>query len=281
MSSRCNHNAACFATFRSPVSVVRQTADPHSHAPIERWATLRFYEELNDFLPAHRYKRAFEHPFTGTPTVKDVVEALGVPHPEIDLILVNGVSVGFEHVLTGGERVAVYPVFERLDIGPVTRLRAKPLRVPRFVLDVHLGKLARYLRMLGFDTCYYNDYDDPELAAISVADRRILLTRDRGLLKRSAVTHGYWLRATHPKKQLVEVIQVFCLEEQLAPFTRCLRCNGSLHAVDKEQIRDQVPSGVRHRHDEFAQCSVCANVYWKGSHFDRMQALIRHLDRVP
>ena len=132
-------------------------------------ALFRFYEELNDFLPAERRKVAFVHEFVGTPSVKDTIEAIGVPHTEIDLILVDGRSVGFGHRLAGGERVAVYPMFEGLDIAPVQRPRPRPLREPRFVLDVHLGTLARYLRLLGFDAIWRNDLDDQ--AIIDMAGR--------------------------------------------------------------------------------------------------------------
>ena len=165
----------------------------------QRRVTFRFYEELNDFLPPDRRKIAFDYTFNGTPSVKDCIEAIGVPHPEVDLIIVDDVSVGFDHLLNGGERVAVYPMFERVDITPLTKLRPNPLREPRFVLDVHLGKLARYLRLLGFDTIYDRDYVDATIAAISRRERRVLLTRDKGLLKRKEVTRGYWLRNIQPR----------------------------------------------------------------------------------
>ena len=154
-------------------------------------AEFRFYEELNDFLPLARRKVDFSCEFAGTPAVVDLVEAIGVPHTEVDLILVDGTSVGFGHRLCGGERVAVYPVFELLDISPLNHLRPEPLREPCFVLDVHLGRLARYLRLLGFDVLYETDYEDAQIAAISCAEGRIVLTRDKGLLKRGAVQRGY------------------------------------------------------------------------------------------
>ena len=245
-----------------------------THTPLERTATFRFYEELNDFLPATRRKRDFVHRFVGTPSVKDTIEALGVPHTEVDLILVDGVSVGFDRKLGGGERVAVYPTFERFDVAPLNRLRAAPLREPRFVLDVHLGKLARYLRMLGFDTRYQNDYDDPTIIALAARDRRIILTRDLGILKHNAVTHGYWLRATAPLDQLREVIDAFDLARSIAPFTRCMACNGLLHSVEKSAVCHRVPPGVVEDFDDFAECAACQKVYWPGSHYDRMQALI-------
>ncbi len=245
-----------------------------NHAPRERRATFRFYEELNDFLPSERRKRDFAHRFIGTPSVKDTIEALGVPHTEIDLILVDGQSVGFDRKLVGGERVAVYPVFEVFDVASLTRLRATPLREPRFILDVHLGKLARYLRMLGFDALYQNDYDDQTIVAVAGAERRIILTRDKGILKHNAVTHGYWLRATAPHDQLREVVAAFDLARRIRPFTRCMACNGVLHPVEKSAARHRAPPGVVEDFDDFAECETCGKIYWPGSHFDRMRGMI-------
>jgi uncharacterized protein with PIN domain len=243
----------------------------------ERQATFRFYQELNDFLPPERRKITFSYRFRGTPSVKDTIQAIGVPHTEIDLILVDGRSVGFDQLLSGGERVAVYPMFERLDITPVVRLRPKPLREPRFVADVHLGRLARYLRTLGFDTLYSNDYDDAALARISAADRRILLTRDKGLLKRSEVTRGYWLRHTDPRQQIAEVVAALQLSASARPFSRCIRCNGSLEPVSEAAVRQQLPVGLRGRYAEVSRCRGCAQLYWPGSHFDRLSVLINEI----
>ena len=140
---------------------------PDSHARVSHEIEVRFYAELNDFLPPHRHQRTFTYEFHGTPSVKDTIEAIGVPHTEIDVILVDGRSVDFDHLLQGGERVAVYPVFERYDVSPLTRLRPAPLRVTRFVADVHLGTLARHLRLLGFDTTWERDFDDEEIVDIA------------------------------------------------------------------------------------------------------------------
>ncbi len=173
---------------------------------MQKKAQFLFYEELNYFLPAEKSKLNFTYNFMGSPSVKDAVEAIGVPHTEIDLILVNGKSVSFSYHITEGDDISVYPVFESMDIVEVTRLREKPLRVAKFVLDVHLGRLAKNLRMLGFDTLYSNNYSDSEIANISTAENRIILTRDTGLLKNKKVTHGYWIRSQYPKEQLKEVM---------------------------------------------------------------------------
>lgn len=244
-------------------------------------ATFRFYEELNDFLPRERRKRSFVHVFDGTPSIKDQIEAQGVPHTEVDLILVDGEPVGFEHKLRGGERVAVYPVFESLDIAPVTRVRPEPLRDPRFVLDVHLGALARRLRMLGFDALWPGDVPDEEIARISAAGPRIVLTRDRGLLKRSVVTHGYCVREKDPDTQIAEVVRRFDLARLARPFTRCMACNGELVPAAPHEIANEVPPGVAARHDRFARCTACARVFWPGSHYERMRALVRQVVGTP
>src|SRR5690242_4538900 len=170
-------------------------------------AYFRFYAELNDFLPPARRSVSFPHAFRGGPAVKDAIESLGVPHTEIDLILADGESVDFAWILRDGARVSVYPVFESLDIAPLTRVRPSPLREVRFVLDVHLGRLARYLRMLGFDARWRNDAGDEELARTAAAEHRIILTRDAGLLKRRIVTHGYRVREADPRRQLAEVVR--------------------------------------------------------------------------
>jgi uncharacterized protein with PIN domain len=238
---------------------------------------IRFYEELNDFLPVERKKVAFSHTVQGRVSVKDLIESLGVPHTEIDLILVNGKSVDFSCLVQDGDRISVYPVFEALDISPVLRLRPKPLRGTRFVTDIHLGKLARYLRMLGFDTLYRNDYSDDVLARISSSEGRILLTRDCGLLKRNEVTHGYWVRLFDPLDQLEEVVRRLDLYNAFSPFTRCLECNGMLEPVEKESIIDRLPPGTRNAFNEFDCCRDCRKVYWRGSHYDRMRQLVDRL----
>src|SRR5438552_7106785 len=173
------------------------------------FAEFRFYEELNDFLPEERRKRAFPVEIDRARSVKDAIESVGVPHPEVDLIVVDGVSVDFAHVLRGGERVAVYPMFERIDITPVLRLRLSPLRDPRFIADGHLGKLARHLRMAGFDTLWANPWDDDEIVRIAALDKRTILTRDKGMLRRKDVDRGYFVRATESEAQLREIVRAF------------------------------------------------------------------------
>ena len=237
-------------------------------------ARFRFYAELNDFLSPDRRFVEFEYDFVDIATVKDRIESFGVPHVEVDLILVNGQSVDFSYRVQDGDRISIYPVFESFDIAGLTRLRPEPLRDPRFVLDVHLGRLAAYLRMLGFDSLYQNRCSDERLAELSHEEHRILLTRDVGLLKRGSVTHGYYLRTTQPRRQLAEVIRRFDLGRLANPFTRCLRCNTLLAEVEKDQVRHQLPGEVYLLHDRFLRCRDCGRAYWKGGHFRRMQKLI-------
>jgi uncharacterized protein len=209
--------------------------------------------------------------------VKDLIESLGVPHTEVDLILVNGESVDFSRQIHDGDRIAVYPVFEALDIAPVLRLRPEPLRDPKFVLDVHLGKLAAYLRMLGFDTAYTNAASDPALVHISVEEGRILLTRDRGLLKHSAVTHGYWLRETDSRRQAAEAVNRFDLARSARPFTRCMACNALLRPVSRSEAADRVPLRAAEAYSDFQECPSCRRIYWQGTHYQRMRRWVEQL----
>ncbi|MGN6513654.1 MAG: Mut7-C RNAse domain-containing protein [Lysobacteraceae bacterium] len=235
---------------------------------MQRQCEFRFYEELNDFLAPALRRRSFHHAFDDTPAVKDRIESLGVPHTEVDLILVDGEPAPFGHRLRGGERVAVYPVFECFDISGLGTLRPRPLREPRFALDAHLGRLAGYLRLLGFDALYRNDIGDDALVALA-RDGRIVLTRDTGLLKRNAVTHGAFVHATDPRRQLREVVDRFQLESRIAPFTRCAHCNAPVEAISAGDAEDAPPAVARDKAD-FSRCSGCGQLYWRGSHPPRL-----------
>ena len=239
--------------------------------------TLRFYEELNDFLPRDRQKTAFDRVLPETTSVKDLIEGCKIPHPEVDLILVNSTPVYFYYQVKNGDFISVYPVFESMDISAETRLQERPLRNPQFLCDVNLGKLARYLRMAGIDTAYRNDAKDPELIDEAVNNNRALLTRDRRLLMHKKVTKGHFVRATHAADQLDEVLQRFDLHRQIKPFSRCVSCNGTLETVDKESIRDQLePLTERHFHN-FSRCRQCGRIYWAGSHRNRLHPKVEKL----
>jgi len=237
-------------------------------------AFFRFYAELNDFLPDGLRKRTIPYEFFGSPGVKDAIEALGVPHVEVDLIIANGRSVDFSYRLTDGDRVAVYPVFETIDITPLVRLQGRPLRDPSFITDVHLGKLTRLLRLLGFDTAEGRGLDDEGIVERALAEGRIILTHDRELLKRSAVTHGYWVRSPDPIEQAREVVRRFDLRGGVRAFTRCPACNGEIVPVAKEDVRDEIPPRTAGWLDEYYRCERCGKIYWKGTHYPHLQEVL-------
>jgi uncharacterized protein len=237
-------------------------------------AFFRFYAELNDFLPSYKKQVEIEHFFTEKASIKDMIESFGIPHPEVDCIEVNGKPVDFSYIVQDRDTINVYP-FSATNLTTATiSVRPKPLSIIHFVLDIHLGKLATSLRLLGFDTLYRNDYEDEELARISSTQNRILLTRDRGLLMRSVVTYGYYVRNTNRQQQIVEVMQRFDLYKLVSPFQRCLRCNGLLESVAKESIIGKLPENIRLHINEFHRCQNCHQIYWKGSHYERLQQFI-------
>ncbi len=240
-------------------------------------ATFRFYEELNDFLAPPLRRREFSCVCARAATTKHMIEALGVPHTEVELILVNGESVGFERVLQEGDRVAVYPKFEALDISPVLRVRPAPLRVVRFVADAHLGGLAHLLRLAGFDTLYDNHFADDEIEALAAAEGRIVLSRDRELLKRRTITHGCYVRALKPQEQLREIVDRLDLVRSLRPFRLCLACNTPLRSLERSEALGRVPEGVFERQARFVTCDACKRIFWEGSHWSRMRALVDSL----
>lgn len=247
-------------------------------------ADLRFYAELRDFLAPERRGGTVTHRFRAPGSVKDVIESYGVPHTEVDVILANGESVDFSYQVADGDRISVYPVFEAFDVTSLVRVRPEPLRTVRFVLDGHLGKLARRLRLLGFDCRYANDPTDESLVHISTGDRRILLTRDLALLKRSAVTHGYFVRSTDPSEQVGEILRRFQLVDRIHPFNRCLACNGLLQLIEKEDVAHRLPPKTRELFDHYRKCTLCDKIYWRGAHhrrLDRMVAEARGAEREP
>ncbi len=248
-----------------------------NHSPVLRKSVFRFYEELNEHLPEDIRKKEFSYEFTGRPSVKNSIQAIGIPHSEVDLILVDGEAVDFSYQMQGGEKISVYPVFESLDISPLVRLRPKPLRESHFIVDVNLGKLALKLRLLGFDTLFRNDFEDDEIVETALREKRIILTRDKGILKQNAVTHGYFLRNDDPKKQLKELVERLQLQNSFEPLTRCTVCNSMLQKTDKQQLESQLPSDTLRYYNEFWQCTGCKKLFWKGSHFRHIQKLVEEL----
>jgi hypothetical protein len=240
-------------------------------------ATFRFYEELNDFLAPDRRKQEFTCPCARAATTKHMIEALGVPHTEIELILVNGESADFNRILQDGDRVAVYPKFEAMDVTPLLRVRDYPLRETRFVADSHLGGLAHMLRMMGFDTLYDNQFHDDNIVAIAEQDGRIVLTRDRELLKRRTVTHGCYVHALKTEEQLREIVERLDLARSARPFTLCLHCNAPLHPIDKASVFDRLPPRVQANYERFSTCDACGRVFWEGSHWRNMRRVLDDL----
>ncbi len=237
----------------------------------------RFYAELNDFLPAPLRGSPISLRLNRRTSIKDMIESLGIPHTEVDAIVVNGKAVHFSYILQPQDLISVYPAFSSLDTLNENKLRPPLTNGYRFVLDCHLGKLAKYLRQLGFDTLYENNFDDEELAHISSVEQRILLTRDRNLLKRSIIDYGYFVRHDAPRQQLDEVIRRYTLQDKFTPFGLCSRCNGTISSVRKSDIIERLELKTRQYYDRFYQCNSCSQLYWEGSHFDNMRKLIKHL----
>lgn len=234
---------------------------------------LRFYGDLNFFLPASHRQRTYPVEIVARDSIKDLIEAQGIPHTEIDFILVNGNAVGFDTIVAENDRISVYPYFGNFPI-PIEQRVSEPYPYePRFVLDVHLGRLAVYLRLLGFNTLYFGNMQDEDLAEISAREGRILLSRDRGLLKRKIVRFGRYIHSIWPQEQLVEVARRYHLLEQSHPFTRCTVCNGSLLEVDMHVVETEIPAETRANINRCWRCEECGKVYWKGSHTVRIERM--------
>lgn len=241
--------------------------------------TIRFYDDLNDFLGKDSRQKDLIVQSKDRRSIKDLIESLGVPHTEVDLILVNGESVDFSYIIHEADRISVYPEFRVFDISGITGLRPRVRGEMRFILDVHLRKLARLLRLLGFDVDYQKDRDDLELAEISHREGRILLTRDRQLMKRKIANSGFIIRNTDAEEQVREVMERLDLWSLIKPFTRCIECNGMIEPISVSNVKFQeekhrIPEEVFSWCREFFFCTSCARIYWKGSHYDKLQRKI-------
>ncbi|MFC5547338.1 Mut7-C RNAse domain-containing protein [Massilia aerilata] len=242
-------------------------------------ASFRFYGNLNDFLPRERRQHDIATPCARMATTKHMIEALGVPHTEVELVLVNGEPAGLDLLLEEGDRVSVYPHFTRLDVAGLAPAPALPPGRLRFVADAHLGGLARLLRMAGFDTIYDNSLSGDQVEALAVEEKRLVLTRDRELLKRRTIAHGCYVRALKAQAQLREVFERLGLAERARPFTRCLHDNAPLRTVPKAEVLARLPPQVAAAKEEFSTCAVCGRVYWKGSHWERMSGMLAQAAR--
>lgn len=235
---------------------------------------MRFYEELNDFLPEHQRRKSFFVEFTGAPSVRDLVVSMGVPADAVDLILVADIPVEFSHPLHGGERIAVFPVFERFDISPASQLRSRPLRETRFIIEWEFDKLARLLRLAGLDSVCQEELDDLNIVELSSAENRIILSRNAEILRNAHVTHGYLLQAGDAPAQFREVIEAFDLRRSLRPMSRCVECNGLLRVAANKAVMNQVPQSVLVDFDDFWQCEQCQLVCWKGPLYAQLDTLL-------
>ncbi len=237
----------------------------------------QFCGNLNDFLPVQRQKVRFSASFSGNASIKDAIESLGIPHTEIGSIAVNGEFVGFSYRLESDDEVTVRPDEASPGLTSFQRLRPLPPRPAVFICDVHLGRLSRMLRILGFDTLFRNDYTDGEMAAIARQERRIVLTRDRGILKRREVTHGHCVRSDDWREQVREVLRRFDCADSIHPFTRCTDCNGGIEPVEKSGILDRLEEKTKRYYDEFSRCLNCGKVYWEGSHYRKLKIAVEEL----
>lgn len=243
--------------------------------------TIRFIGKLGIFLSPEKRSRTFSHTVKGMPSIKDTVEALGVPHPEIDCLVVNGRPVDFAYQIKGGEKIRVYPDGTKVKSAGVKRLRGRYSSRPKFILDVHLGKLARHLRLLGFDTLYQSDLTDRQIVECVKKGKRIVLTRDIGLLKNKAIQYGYFVRTTDAIAGLKEIVKRYRLRGCAQPFTLCLNCNGKIVRTAKTKVLAQLPPETKKYYTAFYRCRSCGKVYWKGAHYRRLSAIIRHAYRSP
>jgi uncharacterized protein len=247
---------------------------------MQHTARFRFHFSLIDFLaPAQRNSWVMRE-FEGAPAIKDVIEAIGVPHTEIDVLLVNCKPVTTAYQLKAGDEVEIYPAsVHTMWPTAITLLPVLPEN-PAFIVDVHLGKLARLLRMLGFDTLYNESYSEKEMVTIATTENRILLSRGVGIFKHKNIRHGYWLRSQLPEEQLHEVVSYYKLPTRITPFTRCMGCNGLVEPVAKDIVVDLLPPKTKLYYHEFYQCGNCRHVYWKGSHYKRMLESVNSFSKL-
>jgi uncharacterized protein with PIN domain len=246
--------------------------------PLVHTIQVRFYGELKDFLAAPLRGRRFSYLIKGCPSVKDTLEAIGVPHVAIDMILINGAPCDFSCQLREGDEVRVYPTGYRLKTKRASHLQSPPPQL-RFVVDSHLGKLVRHLRLLGFDCRYKNVFPDQEIARVAVREQRIVLTRDKGLLKYKCLRWAYWVRSPDPEKQVREVVKHFGLRRHTRPFTLCVECNGKIRPVAKSRVLNQLPPMTRVHFKRFYRCRNCRRIYWPGSHYARLIRFIRKVSK--
>ena len=241
--------------------------------------TLRFFEGLNYFLPKGIKNRIFTKKFPVRRSIKDLIESLGIPHVEVDLIKVNGEFVGFSYIVQDHDRIEVYPDSQGISVDKGKKLRDLHSGEIKFVCDVHLWKLARRLRLLGFDVNYENFREDDELAEIAEKGQYIMLSRDRQLFMRSSIKRGFFIKSMDPDEQVVEVLKGMDIKDKCSPFSRCISCNGTLDDLktgteEFELHRKKIPLGILNWCKEFKICRSCRKVFWKGSHYKKLKGTV-------
>jgi uncharacterized protein len=236
---------------------------------------LKFHDDLTFFLKSKANNKVIARILGEKTSVKDVIESCGVPHPEVDLILVNGKPVDFSYPIAKDADVELYPVLSQPLLFKGKRLQIHSFG--RFVADGHLGTLARNLRLLGFDVAYDQQAQDRQLLRVMEREDRALLTRDRHLLMHAIVRHGYCPRSQNAHDQTIEVIRRFDLSDSITPFTRCLRCNAPLQKVAKSKVIEKLEPLTKVYYKEFRRCTGCGQIYWAGSHFSKLQ---RRLEKI-
>jgi uncharacterized protein with PIN domain len=229
-------------------------------------ARFRIHPDLAAFLPRERRRDVFDYVCARAATLKNALEALGIPHTEIARLTVNGAPATLDRIVREGDEIGAE--------GWTSTGRVQPAAHARFVADAHLGALARFLRMLGFDTVHDNGLSDETIRELALEDGRVVLTRDRELLKCREIALGAYVRALAPALQLREIAGRFGLAPHARPFTRCLRCNASLLPVHKADVIERVPEQVARQQNVFRRCPACERIYWPGSHLARMRAAL-------
>jgi len=240
-------------------------------------AHLCFHGSLNDFLSPKNRNLPIPISFTSSPSIKDAIESAGVPHTEADVILVNNISVDFSYHLRQNDQVSIFPLLSPFSQSNIIHLQIPPPEPVSFVLDVHLGKLARFLRMMGFDSLYSNLFKDEEIVSLAAFENRVILTRDIGILKYASVKWGYWIRSQIPLEQLSEVLYRYNLYSSIHPFSLCMQCNGNLVNVPKEELVSELQPNTKRFFNQFKRCADCGKVYWEGSHVEKMKLIIKRI----
>ena len=241
--------------------------------------TITFHDNIREILaPRFRGLEKIHHPLNRDASIKDVIESFRVPHTEIRQLKVNGREVSFTYKVQDGDQIDVHPLRPPFDVFHPTLLRPVPLDNYRFIVDVNVARLAIFLRMLGFDTVYHNRLTDPNIAEIAQQQKRILLSKDRNLLKRKKIEFGYLVRKTKPLQQLFEVVRLFDIKEQdILPFSRCMKCNGLLHPVSKAKILSRLEPLTKKYYNTFHLCGKCDQIYWPGTHREKMEKIVKEI----